>query len=60
MKLITLKLPIIILSIPIAGHVFSQGVVISDDANATPHGSAMLNLQSTEKACWAEYEPGKM
>jgi hypothetical protein len=49
MKSITIKLSLILLAILISGTVISQGVVISDDANATPHGSAMLDLQSVDK-----------
>lgn len=38
-----------IVAIFLTSKVFSQGVVISTDANATPHSSAMLDVQSTEK-----------
>jgi hypothetical protein len=38
-----------IVIISLTGKVFSQGVVISDSANATPQSSAMLDVQSTEK-----------
>jgi trimeric autotransporter adhesin len=49
MKSITLKLTIILLTLLFAGSVFPQGVVISDSTNATPHGSAMMDLQSVDK-----------
>jgi hypothetical protein len=40
---------IFILSVMMSSATFSQGIVISDDANATPYSSAILDVQSTAK-----------
>jgi hypothetical protein len=42
-------LVLVIIALNFSLTALSQGIVISGDANATPHGSAMLDVQSAEK-----------